>query len=98
MCRGFQNAESKFDLIPANYVVTDYMVRYDSHLTFSMRSNHCLSYRKVIQMVTKSTGIISTIAGTGYTGYSGDGGLAANATLSYPVGIDVDPNTSTLYE
>ena len=32
-----------------------------------------------IRMVTLSTGIISTVAGTGSFGYSGDGGLATSA-------------------
>ena len=55
------------------------------------------TYNHIIRLVTKSTGVISTIAGTGYPGYSGDGGLATNATLSRPGGVDVDPNTGNLY-
>ena len=51
----------------------------------------------IIRLVTKSTGVISTIAGTGTYGYSGDGGLATEATLSYPEGIDADPRTGNLY-
>ena len=41
-----------------------------------------------IRMVTPA-GTISTIAGTGVSGYSGDGGLASSAQLSYPAGIAV---------
>ena len=37
-----------------------------------------------------STGIISTIAGTGTASYSGDNGAATSATLSYPRGVAVD--------
>ena len=51
----------------------------------------------IIRLVMKSTGVISTIAGTGTRGYSGDGGLATEATLSYPEGIDADPRTGNLY-
>ncbi len=38
--------------------------------------------------------IITTIAGTGEDGYSGDGGPATAARLSYPEGIDVGPDGS----
>jgi sugar lactone lactonase YvrE len=43
-----------------------------------------------IRMVTKSTGIITTVAGNGVQGYSGDGGLATSAQLSYPYGVAID--------
>jgi trimeric autotransporter adhesin len=43
-----------------------------------------------IRMVTKSTGIITTVAGTGISGYSGDGGLATSATLHSASGVTVD--------
>ena len=43
-----------------------------------------------IRKVTVSTGIISTIAGTGTGGYSGDNGAATSATLDYPRGVGLD--------
>jgi hypothetical protein len=38
-----------------------------------------------------TSGIITTIAGTGVPGFSGDGGLAVAAQLDSPLGIAVDP-------
>ena len=43
-----------------------------------------------IRKVTVSTGIISTIAGTGTSSYSGDNVAATSATLNYPAGVAVD--------
>ncbi len=43
-----------------------------------------------VRKVTKSTGLITTIAGTVYYGSTGDGGDATSATLNYPEGIAVD--------
>ena len=43
-----------------------------------------------IRKVSATTGGISTIAGSGSRGYSGDGGLAVSAWLNYPAGVVVD--------
>jgi uncharacterized protein (TIGR03437 family) len=49
------------------------------------------SGNNAIRKVTAATGIITTIAGTGSQGYSGDGGQATKATLYLPVSLAVDP-------
>lgn len=49
-----------------------------------------------IRMVDRSSGIISTVAGTGVAGFSGYGGLATVATISQPLGIDIDAS-GTVY-
>jgi hypothetical protein len=43
-------------------------------------------------MVTKSTGIVTTVTGNGFCGYSGDGGAATAATVCLPSSIAVDPS------
>jgi hypothetical protein len=48
-----------------------------------------------IRKITASTGIVTTIAGSGYSGgitggFSGDGGLATSAALNGPAGIALD--------
>ena len=43
-----------------------------------------------IRKVTASTGIITTVAGTGSSGFNGDGGAATEAQLSRPDGVAVD--------
>ncbi len=43
-----------------------------------------------IRKVTVSTGIITTVAGTGTAAYSGDGGQATSASLNIPQGIALD--------
>ncbi|HWB19412.1 MAG TPA: hypothetical protein VG711_03860, partial [Phycisphaerales bacterium] len=48
----------------------------------------------VIRKVNAQTGIITTVAGNGTFGSSGDGGLATLAQLASPVGIAVDSNAS----
>ena len=41
----------------------------------------------VVRRVDAKTGIISHVAGTGETGFSGDGGTAAAAALAVPIGL-----------
>ena len=48
------------------------------------------SGNNVVREVNFSTGLISTVAGTGTAGYSGDGGAATSAEINDPTGIAVD--------
>ena len=52
------------------------------NLFFSDQNNN-----RIRKIDTK--GFIKTVAGTGVSGYSGDGGLASNATLHHPGGLSI---------
>jgi sugar lactone lactonase YvrE len=54
------------------------------NLYFSEADNHC------VRRVERGSGIITTVAGTGKAGYSGDGGPATKAELHSPYGITLD--------
>ena len=62
-------------------------IQFDAHghLYIAERDSH------VIRKVDAKTGVISTFAGTGTAGYSGDGSPAAAAQLQQPHSIAVDP-------
>lgn len=62
-------------------------IQFDAagHLYIAERDNH------VIRRVDAKTKIISTLAGTGVPGFSGDGGPANQAVLRQPHSIAVDP-------
>lgn len=46
----------------------------------------------VIRKVNAATGTITTVAGTGTPGFSGDGGGATAALLNYPWGVTIGPD------
>ena len=43
-----------------------------------------------VRMISSSTGLVTTIAGTGEAGYNGDGFSSSSATLTNPVGVVLD--------
>ena len=55
------------------------------------------TYNHRVRKVTVSTGIITTIAGTGSTTFSGNNGAATSATLRFPTGVAVDASGRILY-
>lgn len=58
----------------------------DGNLYFADTDNHR------VRMIDLTTGIITTVAGKGTAGYSGDGGQALEAELTRPFGVAFDAN------
>ncbi len=58
-------------------------------LCFDLDKNllFCDGFNHVIRKINLSTGIITSVAGTGIGGFSGDGGAATNAQLFLPQGV-----------
>ena len=77
--------EAKMNLFLGNSsaVSSGLAVDKDGNLFIADTSNHAI--RRV-----SPDGIITTVAGTGVAGFSGDGGAAIDAKLSYPWGVAVD--------
>jgi sugar lactone lactonase YvrE len=65
-----------------------FMCAFDAagNLYVAEAANHC------VRRIDAVTGVITTVAGTGAAGYSGDGGLATRAALNQPYSLQVDAN------
>jgi len=74
------------NLATSSYLNSPSSVAVDKagNLYIADKSNHR------IRKVNSNTGIISTVAGEGTSGYFGDGFSATNASLSNPTGIAID--------
>jgi len=70
----------------ANLSVLDLSLDAAGDIYFTDFAHHC------IRKIAVATGLITTIAGTGIEGGSGDGGEAINARLKLPFGIKVAAN------
>jgi NHL repeat len=65
-----------------------FMCAFDTagNLYVAEATNHC------VRRIDTATGVITTVAGTGASGYTGDGGLATRATLNQPYSVQIDTN------
>ena len=62
----------------------DVAIDKQGNLYFSDTFNHC------VRRIDAKSGRITTVAGCGRKGYSGDGGPAVEATLNEPYGVELD--------
>ncbi len=70
-------------LIQSKYLYFTFLIVIDNVYIADSGNNR-------IRKVTVSTDIITTIAGTGDSSYSGDGGAATSAALYQPYGVALD--------
>ncbi len=70
-----------------------FMCSFDSagNLYLAEARNHC------VRRIDRDTGVITTIAGNGNAGYSGDGGPAVAAPLNEPYSLTVDQQSGDIY-
>jgi hypothetical protein len=68
----------------------DNLAAYDVAVGISGNIFAAYRFSNIVRMITKKRGIITTIAGNGIQGYSGDNGPATSAQLYHPKGIASD--------
>ncbi len=54
----------------------------------------CEARNHIVRRVDAATGVVTTVAGNGEQGYSGDGGPATGATMNEPYSLEVDADGS----
>ena len=74
------------------------MVNNPNHLTVDSVGNVYFadSNNHLIRMVFASNHTVITVAGSGISGYTGDGGLATNARLNTPYGVALDAKQNVI--
>jgi sugar lactone lactonase YvrE len=95
LCIAPSAAAQKIFTVAGGYVgdgkpATSVALNFPQFAAYDLQGNLLISDSCRLRKVDKM-GIISTIAGTGICGFSGDGGPAANAKVATPTGIAVDP-------
>jgi RHS repeat-associated protein len=73
-------------------LATSAQINYSSGVATDSAGNVYIgdSQNNCVRKLTVATGIITTVAGNGTRGFSGDGGPATGATLAYPSGLALD--------
>ena len=74
------------------------MLLHGTHLFISVGNVYIGEYgNHRIRKITASTSVISTIAGTGTAGYSGNDGQATAANIQYPTGVNLDSSLNVYF-
>ena len=82
-----------------NVLATSALLAYPRGIALDSKNNLYIadSSNHYIRKVTAATGIITLVAGTGYSGYSGDDHPASSARLNLPYGVAIDSSTGNIY-
>jgi hypothetical protein len=75
-----------------NVPATNAWLNFPSRIVLDQADNMYIAdcHNNRVRFVNRSTGVITTIAGTGTAGYQGDGSAAVNAELNNPLSIALD--------
>ena len=89
-CNGQNGIINTYVHIPAGDIPMDMVIDSLGNIYYSS------SYGNVIKKIS-SAGLVTTFAGTGVAGYSGDGGDAASAQLFGPSAMVIDPSGNIFF-
>ncbi len=78
-------------------LATNASVLYPTSVCMDSKGNLFIASVNMVRKVAATTNIITTIAGNGTSGYSGDGGLAANAMIEYAYCLCIDLNDNIYF-
>ena len=82
-----------------NVLATSALLAYPQGIALDSKNNLYIAdtFNHYIRKVTANTGIITFVAGTGYSGYSGDDHPASSARLNLPYRVAIDSGTGNIY-
>jgi streptogramin lyase len=83
---GFMGLSNTYNGVPA----TETRLSWPRELAFDTTHNLFIANQHFVYKVDNTTGLIYRVAGNGAHGYTGDGGLASDATFAWLAGIAVD--------
>ena len=82
---GFSGSNGENILATSSFISAPYGITVDGEGNYYIVEN-----ASRVRKVTASTGRITLVAGTGFSGYNGDGILARSAKLDFPKAVDLD--------
>ena len=91
------NGATPYDIYGDGRTALEVAIGFARKVRFDANNNLYFSSNDQIRVVDAQTGIVSTVAGTGERGYSGDGGPAVEAMFDFLYDFTIDPETGDIY-